>query len=103
MRIIKYLCATEDVIISGIVRENTEGFHQLIQYEGLTILLKTLQKNEEKLIIKTTFLLSSLVRSQPDLRSKYTISKYSYYNKYLFCLIKIYSFFIWYDGEIRIN
>ncbi|KAF2882282.1 hypothetical protein ILUMI_23902 [Ignelater luminosus] len=68
---IKALYAT-----SCIVRQNTEGFHQLLQHEGLTILLKILQKEDDKLKIKTAFLLSSLCGSQPDLKSRLVFLEY---------------------------
>lgn len=56
--------------LSGIVRDCQEGFNQLIHYNGLTVLLKALSRNNEKLITKTTFLLAALCRSQPDLKSR---------------------------------
>ncbi|KAF5281051.1 hypothetical protein FQR65_LT14885 [Abscondita terminalis] len=70
------VCAKSLYAISCIVRQHSEGFQQFVQYEGLTVLLKTLQKNDDKLITKTTFLLSSLCTSQPDLMSRLVFLDY---------------------------
>lgn len=56
--------------ISCFVRDCTDGFNQLINYGGLSILLKTLEKDEDKLRTKITFLLSTMCRMKPDLKSK---------------------------------
>ncbi|XP_044763906.1 hsp70-binding protein 1 [Coccinella septempunctata] len=56
--------------LSAIARDNSEGFSQLVRYGGLNILLRTLNKEDDKFRIKTAFLLSSLCRSQPDLKSR---------------------------------
>lgn len=47
-----------------------EGFHQIIHYGGLNTLLKALEKNEDKLRTKITFLLYAMCRMKPDLESK---------------------------------
>lgn len=56
--------------ILGIVRDNMDGFHQIIHYGGLNTLLKALERNEDKLRTKITFLLSTMCRMKPDLKSK---------------------------------
>lgn len=56
--------------ISCFVRDCTEGFNQLIHYGGLNILLKTLENDDDKLRTKITFLLSTMCRMKPDLKSK---------------------------------
>ncbi|KAK9874295.1 hypothetical protein WA026_002648 [Henosepilachna vigintioctopunctata] len=56
--------------LSAISRDNTDGFAQLIRYGGFNIFMKTLQKDDDRFRIKTAFLLSSLCRSQPDLKSR---------------------------------
>lgn len=60
----------------GIVRQNTECFQQLLQHEGLIVLLKTFQKNDDKLRTKTAFLLSSLCNSQADLKNRLIFLNY---------------------------
>lgn len=62
--------------LSGIVRDNQEGFNQLIHYNGLVTLLDTLKRNNEKFIIKATFLLSALCRQHPDLKSRLVFLDY---------------------------
>nr|XP_023014471.1 hsp70-binding protein 1-like [Leptinotarsa decemlineata]XP_023014472.1 hsp70-binding protein 1-like [Leptinotarsa decemlineata] len=54
--------------LGGIVRENSEGLNQLLHYNGLSFLLNTLKRNNEKFTIKATFLLSSLCRSSPEIK-----------------------------------
>ncbi|KAK5638136.1 hypothetical protein RI129_012431 [Pyrocoelia pectoralis] len=70
------VCVKALYAISCIIRQYTEGFHQFVQYEGLSVLFKTLQKNNDKLTTKTTFLLSSLCGSQPDLMSRLVFLEY---------------------------
>ncbi|KAJ8916484.1 hypothetical protein NQ315_000126 [Exocentrus adspersus] len=62
--------------LSGIVRDNPEGFNQLIHYNGLVILLNTLKRNNEKFITKTAFLLSALCRQHPDMKSRLVFLDY---------------------------
>jgi len=70
------VCVKALYATSCIVRQNTEGFNQLIQHEGLTVLLKILQKGDDKLRTKTAFLLSSMCKSQPDLMSRLVFLEY---------------------------
>ncbi|KAB0791154.1 hypothetical protein PPYR_02954 [Photinus pyralis] len=70
------VCVKALYAISCVIRQYTEGFHQFVQYEGLSVLLKTLQKNDDKLTTKTTFLLSSLCGTQPDLMSRLVFLEY---------------------------
>lgn len=56
--------------ISALVRENNDGFSQLIRYGGLDVLMKTLPKEDDRFRIKTAFLFGSLCNSQPDFRSR---------------------------------
>ncbi|KAF5287345.1 hypothetical protein FQA39_LY15948 [Lamprigera yunnana] len=70
------VCTKALYAISCIIRQHTAGFNQFIQHEGLVVLLKTLQRNNEKLITKTAFLLSSLCSSQPDLISRLVFLEY---------------------------
>lgn len=64
------VCTKALYAVSCIVRQNSEAYHHLIQYQGFGILLKTLKRDDEKLTTKTTFLLTSLVNSQDDVISK---------------------------------
>lgn len=56
--------------LSAIVRHSEEGFSQFIHYNGPVILLKALDRGDDKLITKSTFLLDSLCQSQPDFKSR---------------------------------
>lgn len=46
-----------------------EGLQQIIQYGGLNVFVNALQKNVDKLRTKITFLLSSMCRMEPDIKS----------------------------------
>lgn len=59
------------VKLAAIVRHSEEGFSQFIHYNGPVILLKVLDRGDDKLITKSTFLLDSLCQSQPDFKSKF--------------------------------
>ncbi|XP_057669150.1 hsp70-binding protein 1 [Diorhabda carinulata] len=54
--------------LSGIIRDNPEGVSQLINYNGLSILIQCLKSNHENVIIKSAFLMGALCRSSPKLK-----------------------------------
>ncbi|CAG9767566.1 unnamed protein product [Ceutorhynchus assimilis] len=56
--------------LSAIVRNSSEGFSQFIQYNGPSIILGSLKRDCEKIITKSTFLLTNLCQSQPDFRGR---------------------------------
>ncbi|CAH0548632.1 unnamed protein product [Brassicogethes aeneus] len=62
--------------ISCLVRENNEGFNELIAHNGLHVFLKALKSKEERIIVKLAFLLSALCKSQPDLKSRLVFLEY---------------------------
>ncbi|KAJ8956278.1 hypothetical protein NQ318_015014, partial [Aromia moschata] len=62
--------------LSGIVRANEEGYNQLVHYNGLVVLLDTLKQRNDKFISKTAFLLTSLCKQHPDLRSRLVFLDY---------------------------
>ncbi|XP_063921721.1 hsp70-binding protein 1-like [Zophobas morio] len=72
--------------ISCIVRQNSSGCAQLIQYKGVQIFFKALQRNEEKINIKICFLLQALCSSQPNFKSRLIFVGYI---PVLFSLIKV--------------
>ncbi|XP_066255825.1 hsp70-binding protein 1 isoform X1 [Euwallacea similis] len=62
--------------LSAIVRHSEEGFGQFIHYNGPVVLLQALDRGDDKLITKATFLLSSLCSSQPDFKSRLVFLEY---------------------------
>lgn len=62
--------------LSAIVRHSQEGFNQLIHYNGPAILLKTLDRADDRFISKATFLMSSLCSSQSDFKSRLVFLDY---------------------------
>ncbi|XP_030755130.1 hsp70-binding protein 1-like [Sitophilus oryzae] len=62
--------------VSAIIRHSQEGFNQFIHYNGPVILLKALNRTDDRFIKKTTFLLSTLCDSQPDFKSRLVFLDY---------------------------
>ncbi|CAH1118505.1 unnamed protein product [Phaedon cochleariae] len=56
--------------LSSIVRDNSECFNELVEHNGLIVLLNALKKNNEKFIIKACFLLASVCRSTTEVKNK---------------------------------
>ncbi|KAH1011619.1 hypothetical protein HUJ04_000948 [Dendroctonus ponderosae] len=62
--------------LSAIIRHSEEGFGQFIHYNGPMILLKALDRGDDKLNTKATFLLTNLCDSQPDFKSRLVFLDY---------------------------
>ncbi|XP_018330501.1 hsp70-binding protein 1 [Agrilus planipennis] len=62
--------------ISCIVRHSAIGYQRFIQHQGLNIMLKTLQKDNDKLRTKAAFLLSSICESQSDAKNRLVFLNY---------------------------
>uniref|UniRef100_A0A0B6XZB5 Nucleotide exchange factor Fes1 domain-containing protein n=1 Tax=Arion vulgaris TaxID=1028688 RepID=A0A0B6XZB5_9EUPU len=54
--------------ISCLVRNNAEALQHFIAHDGLSVLVKSLRSNDDRLRVKTTFMMSSICNSNPALK-----------------------------------